>query len=151
MCLGCALARPYSIRCEAMTTSVGLTLSPWPSSGLLSFVQRQVSQHQPFTGAERRAGHRLLLAMPVIVLGVNELFEPVGEPQAMVVRDISSSGMGLVHEERFDCERIVVRLTYPEEGKLLAAEVRWSKSLGPFYHLGCEIVARLEHFAPLEQ
>jgi hypothetical protein len=117
----------------------------------LSFVQRQVSQHQPYTGTERRANHRLLLAMPVIVQGVDEQFEPVGEPQAMVVRDISSGGMGLVHEEPFECERIVVRLTFPEEGKLLAAEVRWRKSLGPFYHLGCEIVARMEHFAPLEQ
>ena len=133
-----------------MTTSVGITLSPWPSCALLSFVQRQVSQHQAFTGGERRASHRLLLAMPVIVQGVDERFEPVGEPQPMVVRYISGSGMGLVHEEPFECERIVVRLTYPEEGKLLAAEVRWRKSLGPFYHLGCEIVARLEHFAPLE-
>lgn len=151
MCLGCALARPYSIRCEAMSPSVGITLSPWPSCALLSFVQRQVSQHQPYTGAERRASHRLLLAMPVIVQGVDEEILPEGEPQAMVVRDISSTGMGLVHEEPFEHERIVVRLTYPEEGKLLAAEVRWRKSLGPFYHLGCEIIGPLDHFPSLEE
>jgi hypothetical protein len=133
-----------------MPTTVGLILSPWPSCALLSFVQRQVAQHQPFTGAERRESHRLLLAMPVIVQGVDEHIEPVGERQAMVVRDFSNRGMGLVHEQPFDHARIVVRLTYPEDGKLLAAEVRWSKPLGPFYHLGCEIVANLDSFPALD-
>jgi hypothetical protein len=49
----------------------------------------------------------------------------------------------LVHERPFEHRRIVMRLSYPEEGTILAAEVRWSKPLGPFYHLGCEIVAKL--------
>jgi hypothetical protein len=88
--------------------------------------------------------------MPVIVQGVDEQIAPVGEQQAMVVRDFSERGLGLVHEEPFDHARIVVRLTFPEEGKILAAEVRWSRPLGPFYHLGCEIVARLERFAAFE-
>jgi hypothetical protein len=134
-----------------MPTSAGLTLSPWPSCALLSFVQRQVSQHQPYSGAERRESHRLLLAMPVIVQGVDEQIEPVGEPQPMVVRDFSERGIGLVYEQVFEHSRIVVRLTYPEDGKLLAAEVRWSKPLGPFYHLGCEIIAKLDSFPALEE
>jgi hypothetical protein len=129
-----------------MPTSIGPMLSPWPSSALLAFVQRQVSQHQPYTGTERRGGPRLLLAMPVIVQGVDEEISPVGEPQAMVVRDFSNRGFGLAHERPFEHARIVLRLTYPEEGTILAAEVRWSKPLGPFYHLGCEIVAKLDRF-----
>jgi hypothetical protein len=113
---------------------------------LLSFAQRQVAQQAPPAGLERRLEHRMLLAMPVIVQGVDEQIAPIGEPQPMVVRDYSSRGMGLIHEQPFDYKRIVVQLTYPEEGKYLAAEVRWAKALGPFYHLGCEIVARLDRF-----
>jgi hypothetical protein len=113
---------------------------------LLAFAQRQIAQDRAFTGVERRSEHRILLAMPVIVQGVDEQIAPIGEPQAMVVRDLSKRGLGLVHEQPFTHQRIVVELTYPEEGKILAAEVRWSKPVGPFYHLGCEIVARLDRF-----
>jgi hypothetical protein len=118
----------------------------WPSSALLSFVQRQVAQHERFHGEERRNEPRILLAMPVIVQGVDEKIVPEGEPRAMVVRDYSSRGLGLVYEHPFQHPRIVVQLSYPAEGKYLAAEVRWSKPLGPFYHLGCEIVAHLDRF-----
>jgi len=126
--------------------TIASTLSFLPSPALLAFVQRQVAQQQPFAGKERRDLPRLLLAMPVTVQGVDEQIAPVGEPHPMVVRDYSSRGLGLVHEHPFDYSRIVVELTYPEEGKILAAEVRWRKALGPFYHLGCEIVARLDRF-----
>ena len=134
-----------------MVTSIGPTLAPWPSCALLAFVQRQVSQHEPYTGSERREGPRLLLAMPVIVQGVDEQITPVGEPQGMVVRDFSNHGLGLAHAQPFEHARIVVRLTFPEEGTILAAEVRWSKSLGPFYHLGCEIVAKLDRFEAFDE
>jgi hypothetical protein len=134
-----------------MLTTTGPTISPWPSSSLLAFVRRQVAQDKSFVGAERRLEHRHLLVMPVIVQGVDELIAPVGEPQAMVVRDYTGHGLGLVHEQAFQHRRIAVMLTFPEEGTILAAEVRWSKELGPFYHLGCEIVGRLKAFPGLEE
>ena len=121
-------------------------MSPWPSPALLAFARRQVTQQPTPSDLERRTEHRILLAMPVVVQGVDEHIEPVGEPQAMVVRDHSPRGLGLVHEQPFEHKRIVVELTYPEEGTILAAEVRWSKALGPFYHLGCEIIGPLKQF-----
>ena len=133
-----------------MPTTIEHPLSLWPSSALLAFVRRQVRQAEAYAGTERRAEQRLLIAMPVIVQGVDELLAPVGEPRAMVVRDFTRTGMGLVHEQTFPHMRIVVRLTDPEEGAILAAEIRWSKPLGPFYHLGCQVTAKLEHFAPFE-
>lgn len=126
--------------------TIAETLSFLPSPALLAFVQRQVAQQNSHTGSDRRDVPRLLLAMPVTVQGVDEQIAPIGEPQPMVVRDYSGKGLGLVHEHPFEYNRIVVELTYPEEGKILAAEVRWRKALGPFYHLGCEIVARLDRF-----
>ncbi len=126
------------------------TLEPpaslWPSSALLAFVRRQVYRDEPFAGPERRTEPRHLLVMPVVVQAVDEQIAPLGKPQAMVIRNFSKSGAELVHEFPFEHRRIVIQLTYPEEGKFLAAEVRWSKPLGPFYHLGCEIVARLDRF-----
>jgi hypothetical protein len=116
----------------------------------LTFVERQVCRDEGYAGPERRSEHRMLLVMPVIVQGVDEELGPLGEPQAMVVRDLTKKGLGLVHEQPFPHERIIVRLSYPEEGKLLAAEVRWNKALGPFYHLGCEVVAKLESFGPFD-
>src|SRR5262245_24489972 len=92
------------------------TLSFLPSPALLAFVRRQVAEQQPFHGPERRDLPRLLLAMPVTVQGVDEQIAPIGEPQPMVVRDYSGKGLGLVHEHPFEHNRIVVELTYPEEG-----------------------------------
>lgn len=117
----------------------------------MAFVRRQVSSDQPLTHAERRGEPRHLLVMPVIVQGVDEHIAPLGEPQAMVVRDYSGRGLGLVHEQPFEFSRLAVMLTFPEEGTILAAEVRWSKALGPFYHLGCEIVGKLRAFPGLEE
>ena len=129
-----------------MATLIEQRLSPSPSAALMAFVKRQVSYAEPFTGKDRRTVPRLLLGMPVIVQGVENDLSLVGEPRAMVTRDISPRGMGLVYEQPFHHCRIVVRLSYPEEGKILAAEVRWTKPMGPFYQLGCAIIARLESF-----
>ena len=115
----------------------------YPSPALLSFVKRRVAQNEAYHGKERRAEDRDLLVMPVVVQAVDEQFNPLEEAQAMVISDISPSGMGMVHERRFAHARIVVHLSYPQEGKLLAAEVRWTKPLGPFYHLGCEVLGPL--------
>jgi hypothetical protein len=87
-----------------------------------------------------------MLVMPVVVHPVDEHIRPAGNPHAMVVRDISAEGLGLVAEHPFPFSRIVVRLSFPEEGKLLAAEVRWSRPMGPFYHIGCEVIGHLKSF-----
>ena len=133
-----------------MATLIEQRLSPWPSAALMAFVKRQVTYAERFTGKEQRTVPRLLLGMPVIVQGVENDLSPIGEPRAMVTRDISPRGMGLVYEQPFHHCRIVVRLSYPEEVKILAAEVRWTKPLGPFYTLGCAIIGRLESFPGFE-
>ena len=117
----------------------------------MAFVRRQVAQDKPYEAKDRRAEPRALLMMPVIVQGVDEFIAPLGDPQAMVIRDYSHRGLGLVYERPFECTRIAVMLTFPEEGTILAAEVRWSKELGPFYQLGCEVVGKLKAFPGLEE
>jgi hypothetical protein len=118
--------------------------SLYPSSSLLQFVKRRVAQHEAYNGPERRLELRNLLVMPVVVQAVNAQLEPMGDAQAMVISDASSSGIGMVHEHPFGHTRILIHLSYPEDGKVLAAEVRWSKPLGPFYHIGCELIGPLK-------
>jgi hypothetical protein len=118
----------------------------FPSSALLSFVRRQVYRDESYNGAERRTEPRHMMVMPVVVQAVDEQIAPVGQPQAMVIRNFSNNGAELVYEFPFEHKRIVIELTYPEEGKFLAAEIRWNKTLGPFYHLGCQVVAKLDRF-----
>jgi hypothetical protein len=114
--------------------------SMYPSSSLLQFVKRRVAQHEAYNGPERRSDLRCLLVMPVVVQAVDQTIQPIGDAQAMVISDVSPSGIGMVHEHPFGHTRIVIHLSYPEDGKILAAEVRWSKPLGPFYHIGCEVI-----------
>jgi hypothetical protein len=114
--------------------------SLYPSSSLLSFVKRRVAQGEAYHGPERRSELRCLLVMPVVVQAVDEHFRSVDDAQAMVICDVSPTGLGMVHEHPFHHARVIVHLSFPEEGKLLAAEVRWSKPLGPFYHIGCQVI-----------
>lgn len=118
--------------------------SMYPSSSLLQFVKRRVAQQEPYNGPERRSDLRYLLVMPVVVQAVDEKLQPIGDAQAMVISDTSPAGIGMVHEHPFHHRRIIIHLSYPEEGKILAAEVRWSKPLGPFYHIGCELIGPLQ-------
>src|SRR5262245_30559203 len=133
-----------------MATLIEQRLSPWPSAALVAFVKRQISHAEPFTGKEQRTVPRVLLGMPVIVQGVENDLSLVGEPRAMVALDIAPRRMGLVYEEPLHHYRLLMRLSYAEEAKILAAEVRWTKPLGPFYQLGCAIIARLESFPGFE-
>jgi hypothetical protein len=84
--------------------------------------------------------------MPVIVQPVDEQFCPVGAPLAMVTRDISSKGFGLVHEQRLTCDRFAMRLIFLDEDAVLVGEVRWRRPVGPFYSCGCEVIAKLDCF-----
>jgi hypothetical protein len=83
--------------------------------------------------------------MPVIVQAVDDDLAPLGLPQPMVICDISPNGAQLVYEREFEHRQVIIRLSCPEEGTILAGEVQWFKPLGPFYLMGCQIMARLDH------
>lgn len=121
-----------------------------PSAALLAFVERRFARQESYRGVERRAEPRNPLTMPAIVQAVDDDLAPLGSAQAMVICDISSSGARLICEFPFEYTQVILRLSYPEEGVILAGEVQWFKPLGPFYHLGCQIVARLDRFPPVD-
>jgi hypothetical protein len=123
-------------------------LSLEPSPSLLAFVQRQVSQAEPYAGKERRANVRKLLAKPVLVYPADDRFSPSGPSRVMVIRDISPRGLALVHEDHLDWPLILVRISLPEIEGLVGAVVRRRIPAGPFYLMGCEIHSQFDNIVP---
>jgi PilZ domain len=121
-----------------------------PSPSVVAFVRRQVSQAELYKGQDRRAELRHLLVRPVLVYPADEKFSPVGPSRAMVIRDVSPRGLGLVHEEPLNLGLILVRISLPEIEALVGAEVRFSRAVGPFYYFGCEIDAQFDSILPLD-
>jgi hypothetical protein len=119
-------------------------LSHHPSAPLLAFVKRQVTQTELYAGQERRGEFRHLLVKPVEVYPADEHFSPVGPPQLMVIRDISARGLGLVYEDLFKSQQILVRISLPSIEAILGANVQWNRPVGPFYHIGCEIAPQFD-------
>jgi len=119
-------------------------LSHQPSAALVAFAKRQVSQAELYTGSERRGELRHLLVKPVHVYPADERFSPVGPPQIMVIRDISARGLGLVYEDLFKSQQILVRISLPSIEAILGANVQWNRPVGPFYHIGCEIAPQFD-------
>jgi len=130
------------VQCIVKTTSLLLQ----PSSLLVAFAKRQVRNAKLYAGPERRSEPRDLVVMPVVVQPVDEQLCPLGEPLAMVTRDLSPKGVGLIHEQRLPHDRIAIRLLVQADEVILVGAVRWRKPLGPFYLCGCEIVDKLPCF-----
>src|SRR5262249_15229973 len=105
-----------------------------PSASLVSFVKRQVRNAQLQAGPERREEVRQMIVVPAIVQPVDENRQPIGEPVAMVTRDITTRGVGLVHEEPLWHERVAIRLDAEglDDNEILIADVVWNRPLGPF-------------------
>ena len=120
-------------------------LTTEPSANLLSFAQRLARATLPLPKADRRATERqLYFAEPAVLVPVDELQEPCGEPLQAVTRDISlPSGLGLIVEESPSQERYVVQFTAAGRESNLLVEVKWHKPMGPFYYVGLQALERL--------
>ncbi len=58
--------------------------------------------------ARQRRAQRVGCHTLVTVVPVNQRFEPVGEPQRMTMRDISASGVRLIHSRATTSEFIAI-------------------------------------------
>lgn len=113
---------------------------------LVSFVHRQVRTANHHRGPEQRFEARESLVLPVLAQPVDEAFHPLGEPFTLVTRDISPSGIGLVHFRRVNHRLLAIQTHLADEEVNLVVEVVWQKAMGPFEYIGCRLVARLREF-----
>ena len=130
---------------RSVETSV---LSLEPSISLLAFVQRQISQAEPYNGKERRAESRQLLVKPVLVYPADNRFNPIGPARVMVIRDISPRGLALAHEKDDDWPLVLLRISLPEIEALVGALMIWSRPVGPFYLTGYQIHPEFDSILP---
>jgi len=117
-----------------------------PPAELVAFVERHIRDAQPYDGEERRSERRYLMALPVTAQPVDEQYVAIGAPFAVVTRDISPKGIGLVHSEPIDQTLLALQMSIAAEEVNLVADVRWCTAFGPFYYFGGEFVKRLQSF-----
>jgi hypothetical protein len=127
---------------EMAASMIHTTVAPQPPAELVSFVEQQIRSARPYTGLERRSDKRRLMAMPVLVQPVDEQSNAVGVPFAAMTRDISASGIGLIHTEPIERGRLALRLSFADKEVDLVATVVWCRSLGPFYYAGANFVSK---------
>jgi hypothetical protein len=124
-------------------------LSIPPSISLLAFVQRQISQTEPYVQRELQEARRPFLAKPVLAYPADDIFSPIGASRVMVIRDVSRRSFALAHEERqLDWPRVLLRISLKGCEALLGAEVRWNRPIGPFYLMGCQIHPQFDSILP---
>ena len=82
---------------------------------------------------DRRKSRRIQLRMPVILIPVEEdherddVMEVFGPEQIAMTRDLSSQGLGILHDEPLLTEHAVVQFDIPgEPPRGLLYEVRWT-------------------------
>lgn len=93
---------------------------------------------------ERRQRDRFRMVTSVPAIAVDEECRPIGEPFMLMTRDISTTGIALVHTEPIDAKRVVVEMTGAAgECIQIAIEILRSRRVGDFYEIGGRYVAKL--------
>ena len=126
------------------TTSVPNSLKP--PRELIAFAERQIREAQRYPGLERRSERRNLMVLPVVAQVVDDDFQPINAPFSLVTRDISPTGIGLIHIDPFEEELLALQMAIAGEKVIVVVEVMWQRSIGPFYYSGAIFVEKLDHF-----
>ena len=117
-----------------------------PSKELVSFAERQVRNAVRYSGFERRSEKRNFMVIPVLAVPVDEQFNPIGDCVAVVTRDITSEGIGLVHPQCALGDRLALQMPLAGEEVNVVVKIEWCKPLGPYELSGGRFVARLDSF-----
>jgi hypothetical protein len=108
-------------------------------------VQLAAYDEQDPTG--KRASERFQMATLVPAIRIDEQLEPVGEPFLVMTRNISTSGIALVHTQPIKEGRIAIELTGASGERIqLALQILRCRELDRFYELGCRYLRRLGTF-----
>jgi hypothetical protein len=117
-----------------------------PPASLVSFVKRQLRDVHLQWDVDRREEERHLMLVSVLAQPVDEQYRALGEPFALVTRDISKKGIGLVHTEPIRDNLLAIQMSLAGEEVNVVVRLLWSKALGPFYYIGGKFVAKLVSF-----
>jgi hypothetical protein len=101
---------------------------------------------QPYEGKEQREKARRRLTMPVAVMPVDDGFKPVGVPVLLTTRDISLSGICLLHDQPLWPKYLVVDLPARnlQNSIQLVVEVVRCRAVGDLFEIAGRFVMRSE-------
>ena len=122
-----------------------------PPASLVSFVKRQIRDAHLQRDVDRREEERHLMLVSVLAQPVDEQYRAIGEPFALVTRDISEKGIGLVHTEPITDNLLAIQMSLAGEEVNVVIRLLWSKALGPFHYIGGEFVAKSVSFPQPEE
>lgn len=116
-----------------------------PPPELVAFVKRHIRN----TFIDRSAGRRSTPEadlVPALVQPIDAHFRAVGEPFPGIAHDRTSLDVELVYDQPFEGRLVALKMRLADEDVIAVAEVQWSKDLGPYYNIGANFVATLDHF-----
>lgn len=106
---------------------------------------RQVADKRHQVERENRSHRRWNLAMPVVAVPLDDSHQPIGEPASMITRDISTSGISLLHTQPVPSGFLRVQLDAPilQSTELIVRVVR-CRTIGVYTEIAGEFVARID-------
>lgn len=113
-----------------------------PSKELLAFAQRRLRNECAYHGEERRQENRQSFVCSVVAQPLTDRFEPTGEAFSLVTQNITIKGFGLLSAKPVEHRWLRLNLAIAGEAVDVVVRVIWFHPHGPFYSLGCEVVAR---------
>jgi hypothetical protein len=122
-----------------------------PPTDLVSFVKRRLRDAHLQRDVDRREEERHPMLVSVLAQPVDEQYRAIGEPFALVTRDISEKGIGLVHIKPIADNLLALQMSLVGEEVNVVVRLLWSKVFGPFYYIGGEFVAKLVSFPQPEE
>lgn len=112
---------------------------------IADYVKRQIQRSKPSVVREMRAQKRFDLGEPMLLMPLDENFEPIGETVEVVARNISTGGVGVLHTRSITAKFAAVQLSMPNGSELkMIAEVLRSTPTGMFYDVGMRFVAKID-------
>ena len=115
-------------------------------SELVDYARRQIVNATLYKGDERRLEGRYPMILPVRAVAVDEHYHVTGETFHLITREVSATGIGLLHTERIDADYLALNFSVAGVEVNLIARVIWSAPQGPFYGAGGRFDAKLEAF-----
>jgi hypothetical protein len=114
-----------------------------PLEAIGTFIREMIREGQIV--ANRRQSSRHQLVVPVTVVPVDEGFCPLGQPFMAMTRDISTTGLSLIHTRAVPCQRLIVELRVPSAaGIQVVLQVTRCRALGRFYEIAGYFIMRLK-------
>ncbi len=86
------------------------------------------------------------MAIPVVVISLDEQNQPVGNPVEVITRDVSPTSIGFFHTENLDADRLAVKIKLADTEVNLVVLMEWHSDARPFYGMGGVHIEKLDAF-----